>query len=313
VIAVPTGVKIFSWLFTIYRGRLRFGVPVLWTLGFIVTFTIGGMTGVLLAMPGADFVLHNSLFLVAHFHNVLIGGVLFGFFAGLNYWFPKAFGFTLDEKLGRRAFWFWITGFYVAFMPLYVLGFMGMTRRMQHYANSEWHPYLILAALGAILILIGIGHQLAQLIVSIRDREQNRDLSGDPWNGRTLEWTTTSPPPFYNFAVIPKVDHRDAFWRMKAGSVTIPVGSYQAIEMPKPTAAGFLIGVFGGVLAFGMIWYIWWLAVAGFLGMVAVFIRRSCEDEIDYIVTLEEIAATEAGCISLMNSAREHRGRAAEE
>ena len=313
VIAVPTGVKIFSWLFTIYRGRLRFGVPVLWTLGFIVTFTIGGMTGVLLAMPGADFVLHNSLFLVAHFHNVLIGGVLFGFFAGLNYWFPKAFGFTLDEKLGRRAFWFWITGFYVAFMPLYVLGFMGMTRRMQHYANSEWHPYLILAALGAILILIGIGHQLAQLIVSIRDREQNRDLSGDPWNGRTLEWTTTSPPPFYNFAVIPKVDHRDAFWRMKAGSVTIPVGSYQAIEMPKPTAAGFLIGVFGGVFAFGMIWYIWWLAVAGFLGMVAVFIRRSCEDEIDYIVTLEEIAATEAGCISLMNSAREHRGRAAEE
>jgi cytochrome o ubiquinol oxidase subunit I len=313
VIAVPTGVKIFSWLFTIYRGRLRFGVPVLWTLGFIVTFSIGGMTGVLLAMPGADFVLHNSLFLVAHFHNVLIGGVLFGFFAGLNYWFPKAFGFTLDEKLGRRAFWFWITGFYVAFMPLYVLGFMGMTRRMQHYDNSEWHPYLIVAAFGAILILIGIGHQVVQLVVSIRNREQNRDLSGDPWNGRTLEWTTTSPPPFYNFAVIPEVDHRDAFWRLKAGAVMARGGSYEAIEMPKPTAAGFLIGVFGGVFAFGMIWYIWWLAIAGFLGMVAVFIWRSCEDEIDYIVTPEEIAATEAGCRSPMNSGMEYRGRAAAE
>jgi cytochrome o ubiquinol oxidase subunit 1 len=313
VIAVPTGVKIFSWLFTIYRGRLRFGVPVLWTLGFIVTFTIGGMTGVLLAMPGADFVLHNSLFLVAHFHNVLIGGVLFGFFAGLNYWFPKAFGFTLDEKLGRRAFWFWITGFYVAFMPLYVLGFMGMTRRMQHYDNPEWHPYLIVAAFGAILILIGMGHQVAQLIVSIRDREQNRDLSGDPWNGRTLEWTTTSPPPFYNFAVIPEVDHRDAFWRLKGGAVMTPDGPYEAIEMPKPTAAGFLIGVFGGVFAFAMIWYIWWLAIAGFLGMVAVFIRRSCEDEIDYIVTPEEIAAAETGCLSQMNSAVEYRGRAAAE
>ena len=311
VIAVPTGVKIFSWLFTIFRGRLRFGVPVLWTLGFMVTFTIGGMTGVLLAMPGADFVLHNSLFLVAHFHNVLIGGVLFGFFAGLNYWFPKAFGFTLDEKLGRRAFWFWITGFYIAFMPLYVLGFMGMTRRMQHYDNTAWQPYLIFAAFGAILILIGIGHQIAQLIVSIRDRERNRDLSGDPWNGRTLEWATASPPPFYNFAVIPEVDHRDGFWELKTkGAMAQHAGPYEDIEMPKSTPAGFFIGIFGGIFAFAMIWYIWWLAALGFLGMVAVFIWRSCDDEIDYIVTGEEIAAIENDCDTHLTSASEYHAQA---
>jgi cytochrome o ubiquinol oxidase subunit I len=311
IIAVPTGVKIFSWLFTIYRGRLRFGVPVLWTLGFMVTFTIGGMTGVLLAMPGADFVLHNSLFLVAHFHNVLIGGVLFGFFAGLNYWFPKAFGFTLDEKLGRRAFWFWITGFYVAFMPLYVLGFMGMTRRMQHYDNPAWQPYFILAAFGAILILIGIGHQVAQLVVSIRDRERNRDLSGDPWNGRTLEWATSSPPPFYNFAVVPEVDHRDAFWELKTkGAVAQHAGPYDDIEMPKSTPAGLFIGILGGIFAFAMIWYIWWLAILGFLGMVAVFIWRSCDDEIDYIVTGEEIAAIEGKPDVHLTSASEYQAPA---
>jgi cytochrome o ubiquinol oxidase subunit I len=311
IIAVPTGVKIFSWLFTIYRGRLRFGIPVLWTLGFMVTFTIGGMTGVLLAMPGADFVLHNSLFLVAHFHNVLIGGVLFGFFAGLNYWFPKAFGFTLDEKLGRRAFWFWIIGFYVAFMPLYVLGFMGMTRRLQHYDNLAWQPYLILAAVGAVLILVGIGHQIAQLIVSIRDRERNRDISGDPWNGRTLEWATSSPPPFYNFAVIPEVDHRDGFWQLKTrAAMAKPARNYEDIEMPKSTPAGFFIGILGGIFAFAMIWYIWWLALLGFLGMVGVFIWRSCDDEIDYIVPADQVAAIEASRITALTSAAEYNARA---
>ena len=311
IIAVPTGVKIFSWLFTIFRGRLRFGQPILWTLGFIVTFTIGGMTGVLLAMPGADFVLHNSLFLVAHFHNVLIGGVLFGFFAGLTYWFPKAFGFVLDEKLGRRAFWFWIVGFYVAFMPLYVLGFMGMTRRMQHYDVMAWQPYLILASFGALLILIGIAHQVAQLYVSIRNRVPYQDISGDPWNGRTLEWATSSPPPFYNFAITPQVDERDAFWEMKTRhAMPQAPGPYEEIEMPNSTPAGFLIGVAGGIFAFAMIWYIWWLAILAFLGMVGVFIWRSCDDEIDYIVTPAKIEAVENARYPNFTSAAEHHSRA---
>ena len=195
IIAIPTGVKVFNWLFTIYKGRLEFSTPVLWTLGFMVTFTIGGMTGVMMAIPGADFVLHNSLFLIAHFHNVIIGGVLFGYLAGFNYWFPKAFGFKLNQKLGKASFWFWQIGFWIAFLPLYVLGFMGMTRRLNHYDNPQWHPWLLLAEVGAVLIAIGIGLQLLQIFVSIRDRNlpENRDVSGDPWDGRTLEWSTTSP------------------------------------------------------------------------------------------------------------------------
>ena len=168
IIAIPTGVKIYNWLFTMYGGRVRFETPMLWSIGFMVTFIIGGLTGVLLAVPPVDFLLHNSLFLVAHFHNVIIGGVLFGAFAGYTYWFPKAFGFRLHDGLGKAAFWFWLSGFYVAFMPLYVLGFLGMTRRMQHYDVAEWRPWLLIAAGGAVLILIGIAFQIAQLVVSIR-------------------------------------------------------------------------------------------------------------------------------------------------
>ena len=201
IIAVPTGVKVFNWLFTMYGGRVVYASPMLWSIGFMVTFVIGGMTGVLLAVPPADFVLHNSLFLVAHFHNVIIGGVLFGGFAGYTYWFPKAFGFRLHEGLGKLAFWLWLVGFYVAFGPLYVLGLMGMTRRMQHYDVAEWHPWVLLAAAGAAIILCGICVQVAQLVVSIRNREELRDLTGDPWNGRSLEWATPSPPPAFNFAV----------------------------------------------------------------------------------------------------------------
>jgi cytochrome o ubiquinol oxidase subunit 1 len=293
IIAVPTGVKVFSWLFTIFRGRLRFTVPVLWTLGFLITFTIGGMTGVMLAIPGNDYVLHNSLFLVAHFHNVLIGGVLFGLFAGLNYWFPKAFGFTLNERLGRWSFWFWITGFYVAFMPLYILGFLGMTRRLGHYDVLAWQPYLAVALGGAILIMIGMFLQVAQLFVSIRDRADHRDLTGDPWNGRTLEWSVPSPPPFYNFAIIPKVDALDTFWVFKNSHH--PDGrTYTDIEMPKSTPAGLFIGVLGGVLAFALIWHIWWEAIAAFIGIFAVVVWRAYQTETNYTVTAAEIAAIEA-------------------
>ena len=215
IIAVPTGVKVFNWLFTMFRGRIVFRTPMLFAVGFIITFVIGGLTGVLLAVPPADFVLHNSTFLVAHFHNVIIGGVVFGALAGINYWFPKAFGFTLDERLGHASFWCWLIGFYLAFMPLYVLGLMGMTRRLEHVPDPSWQPLLLVAEGGAVVILCGIACQIAQLYVSIRGRDRRRDLTGDPWNGRTLEWSTSSPPPAYNFAVLPKVETVDAFWHMK--------------------------------------------------------------------------------------------------
>jgi cytochrome o ubiquinol oxidase subunit 1 len=296
IIAIPTGVKVFNWLFTIYRGRLEFSPPVLWTIGFMVTFTIGGMTGVMMAIPGADFVLHNSLFLVAHFHNVIIGGVLFGYLAGFNYWFPKAFGFKLNEKLGKRAFWFWQVGFYVAFAPLYVLGFMGMTRRLNHYDNRAWHPWLLVAEVGAVLIAIGIAHQIAQLYVSIRDRHlpENRDLTGDPWGGRTLEWSTSSPPPAYNFAIVPMVHELDEFSYLKeSGARTRTKRVYTDIHMPANTSTGLLIGAFSLVLGFAGVWYIWWLALVGLLGIVVMVIVRSADDKIDYYIPADTVRRIE--------------------
>jgi cytochrome o ubiquinol oxidase subunit I len=295
VIAIPTGVKVFNWLFTIYKGRLQFTTPILWTLGFMVTFTIGGMTGVMMAIPGADFVLHNSLFLIAHFHNVIIGGVLFGYLAGFNYWFPKAFGFKLNEKLGKAAFWFWQIGFWVAFTPLYVLGFMGMTRRLNHYDNPAWHPWLIAAAFGAVLIAIGIAFQLLQLFVSIRDRNlpQNRDLTGDPWDGHTLEWATSSPPPAYNFAHIPTVHKLDAFADMKSQKGAQVVPPYRDIHMPSNTSAGLLVGLFSLVLGFAGVWHIWWLAIVGFVGAIATVIVYSFQDNDGYYIPADTVALIE--------------------
>ncbi|AYN95193.1 MULTISPECIES: cytochrome o ubiquinol oxidase subunit I [Pseudomonas] len=294
IIAIPTGVKIFTWLFTMYKGRIRFTTPMLWTIGFIVTFSIGGMTGVLLAVPGADFVLHNSLFLIAHFHNVIIGGAVFGYFAGVAYWFPKAFGFTLNERLGKYAFWCWLVGFYVAFMPLYVLGFMGMTRRLNHYDNPDWHPWLIVAAIGTAIILCGVLCQLLQYYVSIRDRKLNQDVTGDPWGGRTLEWSTSSPPPFYNFAEQPVVDDIDAYWGAKEkGLAERKAADYKDIHMPRNTGVGFIMGMFSLALGFALIWHIWWLAAVGFVGMIATFIVRSFDDDIDYYVPAAEVARIE--------------------
>ncbi len=295
IIAVPTGVKIFNWLFTIFGGRVTFATPMLWALGFMGTFVIGGMTGVLMAAPPADFVLHNSLFLVAHFHNVVIGGVLFGAFAGYAYWFPKAFGFPLDERLGKAAFWCWFIGFYLAFMPLYVLGLMGMTRRMQHYDVPEWTPWLLVAAGGAALILVGICLQVAQLFVSIRNRAANRDATGDIWNGRTLEWATASPPPAFNFAVLPRVTGLDAYWDIKqrtiaSGQSALPDLDYEPIEMPRNSPTGVVCAFFATATGFALIWHIWWLAGAGLVGAYATFVVFAWRDRRETEISADEIA-----------------------
>jgi len=294
IIAVPTGVKIYNWLFTMYAGRVRFETPMLWTIGFMVTFIIGGLTGVLLAVPPADFLLHNSLFLIAHFHNVIIGGVLFGAFAGYTYWFPKAFGFRLHDGLGKVAFWFWLIGFYVAFMPLYVLGFLGMTRRMQHYDVAAWRPWLMVAAAGAVLILIGIAFQIAQLVVSIRHREELRDHTGDPWHGRSLEWATASPPPVFNFAILPDVQGEDAFWEQKSrdGQPGLEKHEphYQDVEIPRNSPTGFVCAFFATVMGFALIWHIWWMVAAGFIGAVATFVVFAWRDHDEYIIPAAEVA-----------------------
>lgn len=298
IIAVPTGVKLFNWLFTIYRGRLRMTVPVLWTLGFMTTFTIGGMTGVLLALPGADFVLHNSLFLIAHFHNTIIGGAVFGYLAGFAFWFPKAMGFHLNEKLGKAAFWCWQIGFYVAFMPLYVLGFLGMTRRINHTDNPVWNFWLYLAAVGALFILAGIVIQFVQLYQAFRDRELNRDVTGDPWNGHTLEWSTSSPPQFYNFAELPVVEDIDAFTDMKEkGSAYQAKTQYQPIHMPKNTCTGVLIAAAITAAGFGAIWHIWWLVIASLVASFVVFLCRAYDNDTDYYVQPDEVKRIESAHI----------------
>ena len=295
IISIPTGVKIFNWLFTMYKGRITFTTPMMWTVGFLISFSIGGMTGVLMAVPGADFVLHNSVFLIAHFHNVIIGGVVFGCFAAITYWFPKATGFMLDETWGKRAYWCWITGFILAFLPLYALGFMGMTRRISQNLDPEFFPLLAVAAFGTAIIALGVLCQFIQIYVSVRDRHLNPDVTGDPWDGRTLEWATSSPPPFYNFAVIPKGNELDAFWYQKERGehdITKDV-EYQPIHMPKNTATGMYISGFALIFGFAMIWYIWWLAAVGFIGVVVTAIKHSFNEDIDYYVQVDEIKAIE--------------------
>jgi len=294
IISIPTGLKIFNWLFTMYRGRIVFSPSIVWTIGFLVVFTIGGMTGVLLAVPGADFVLHNSLFLIAHFHNVIIGGVVFGYLAGFAYWFPKAFGFTLNEKLGKAAAYCWIIGFFLAFVPLYILGFMGMTRRLNHYDNPDWQPLLIVAFIGAVVIFAGIAFQFLQLFVSFRDRKQNEDVTGDPWNARTLEWSVSSPPPFYNFAVIPTVHSLDAFWEMKKdGTAHQRPAKYNDIHMPRNSGVGVYVGAFSFLFGFALIWHIWWLVAVGVLATIIAVIVRSFDQDTDYYVPAAEVERIE--------------------
>jgi cytochrome o ubiquinol oxidase subunit 1 len=303
IIAVPTGAKVFNWLFTLFRGRIVFNTPVLFLIGFMVTFVLGGLTGVLLAVPPVDFVLHNSAFLVAHFHNVIIGGVVFGAMAGFNYWFPKAFGFTLDDRWGKASFWCWLIGFYLAFMPLYLLGLMGMTRRLEHIPDPSWQPLLLVAEAGAIVIFLAILCQIAQLYVSIRTREQRRDLTGDPWNGRTLEWSTSSPPPAYNFAVLPRVETIDAFWEMKRRGLTpglTPVEpAYQAIEMPRNSPIGFLTAFFAVIVGFSAIWHIWWLVILGFLAAAVGVLAFGWSENREREISGTELAQMERARLGL--------------
>jgi cytochrome o ubiquinol oxidase subunit I len=298
IIAVPTGVKIFNWLFTMYGGRVRFAVPVLWTIGFMVSFVFGGLTGVLLALPPVDWQVHNSLFLVAHFHHVIIPGVVFAAMAGYNYWFPKAFGFKLDERWGVASFWCWFIGFHLAFMPLYVVGLMGMTRRLQHYDVLAWRPWLLVAEAGAVIILAGVVCQIIQLVVSIRHRGQLRDVTGDPWNGRTLEWATASPPPAWNFAVLPRVGDIDAFWAKKQRDRTQQAQppqerNFEPIELPKNSAIGFIIAFFAVVGGFAMIWHIWWMAGVGAIGIFLTVLAFAFRNEEEIRISAQQIARFE--------------------
>ncbi|NRA88970.1 MAG: cbb3-type cytochrome c oxidase subunit I, partial [Rhizobiales bacterium] len=287
------GAKIFIWLFTMYKGRVRFDVPMLWTIGFMITFIIGGLTGVLLAVPPADFVLHNSLFLVAHFHNVIIGGVVFGVFAGIAFWFPKAFGFKLEPFWGKVSFWCWIIGFWLAFMPLYLLGLMGVTRRLSQYYDTTLQIYYIVALFGAVLILFGIIAFVFQIFISVIRREKLRDNTGDPWNGRTLEWSTSSPPPDYNFAFTPVIKEIDTWADMKKNGYIRPTENFVTIHMPKNTPAGFIISMISIGLGFALIWHIWWLAIAAMGLIIATIIIHSFNYKRDYYIPVEEVEKTE--------------------
>jgi cytochrome o ubiquinol oxidase subunit 1 len=301
VIAIPTGVQVFNWLATMFRGRIILNSIMYWFIGFVVTFTMGGVAGVLLGIPGVDYEVHNTLFLVAHFHTMVIGGALFGIFAGITYWWPKVTGFKLNDKLGKYAFWLWLVGFLASFMPLYILGFMGATRRMDHYdASTGFQPLFIVAGIGFLIIACGALMQIWQIISSIMHRKENLDPTGDPWNGRTLEWATSSPPPEYNFAIIPTVTSRDAFWERKSSkSVNQFVSEsvapqYEDIHMPKNTAIGIYISGFALAMGFALVWQIIWLVVLGLVGIIVCVIVRALDEETEYTISAEEVAKIEA-------------------
>jgi cytochrome o ubiquinol oxidase subunit 1 len=293
VIAIPTGAKIFNWLFTMYRGRIRYELPMMWVIAFMITFVVGGMTGVLLAVPPADFVLHNSLFLVAHFHNVIIGGVVFGLFAGMTYWFPKAFGFRLDPFWGHVSFWGWVIGYWVAWTPIYIVGLMGTTRRVRFFEDPTLQPWFVIAGIGALIILVGILAFVIQIAVSIKNRDKLRDTTGDPWNGRTLEWSTSSPPPPYNFAFTPIIHDLDAWYDMKDRGHQRPAGGFKPIHMPRNTGAGVIISALALILGFAMVWYIWWLAALSFAALLIYSIAHTFNYDRNYFVPVEEIATDE--------------------
>ena len=290
VIAIPTGVKIFNWLFTMYGGRIEFKAPMVWFLAFVVTFTIGGVSGVMMAVPALDFQVHNTMFLVAHFHNVIIGGVVFGFFAGITHWFPKIFGFKLHDGLGRWSAVCWQIGFILAFIPLYILGLMGAVRRLDSYSDPTWQPLFITSGVGVLVISAGIGLFILQLIYSVWKRKELRDTTGDPWGGRTLEWSVPSPAPHYNFAVIPAVTHRDEWWhRKQQHRTTHTKQEYIDIWMPKNSSVGIVVGMLAAAAGFGIIWHLWWLVCLMILAIVAVVARRTLDDDTEYHISANEL------------------------
>ncbi|HMQ41665.1 MAG TPA: cytochrome o ubiquinol oxidase subunit I [Paracoccus sp. (in: a-proteobacteria)] len=303
IISIPTGAKIFNWLFTMYKGRIRYELPMMWSLAFMLTFVIGGMTGVMLAVPPADFIVHNSLFLVAHFHNVIIGGVVYGIFAGINYWWPKAFGFRMNQFWGYVSFWCWVVGFWLAFMPLYVMGLMGVTRRLRVFDDPSLQIWFVIAGLGAAVIAVGILALILQILTSIRDREKLRDLTGDPWDGRTLEWATSSPPPAYNFAFTPVVHEIDAWQDMKEHGYKRPLTGFKPIHMPKNTGAGIILAGISVALGFALVWHIWWLAALSFPAIIATVIWHSFDYERDFYIPETTITETEEARTKALSNA----------
>lgn len=293
-IAIPTALQAFQWLRTMFRGKIIFKTPMYWFMGFVSTFTFGGMAGILMSDPAADFQVHNSLFLVAHFHTMIIGGALFGIFAGITYWFPKVTGFKLNETLGKYAFWCWLVGFFMSFVPLYILGFMGATRRLDHYdVSTGWQPLFITAAIGGIIIGLGAILQVVQIAYSFKHRRENLDKTGDPWNGRTLEWATSSPPAHYNFAVIPEVHSRDAFWEMKQ-SGREPI-KYEDIELPKNTAMGIYISIFAFLFGFAMVWHMILPAILSLTAAIICVILRTFDENTEYVLSAKEVERIESG------------------
>lgn len=297
LIAIPTGVKVFNWLFTMFRGKITFETPMLWTIGFIVCFIVGGMTGVLLSVAPADFQFHNSYFLIAHFHNTIIGGVVFGYFAGLYYWWPKLFGFMLNERIGKWAFWFWNIGFYVCFMPQYVLGLMGMTRRLVTYGwDKGWWEMNLVSTIGAVLMAIAFLFQVWQIVYSVK--YSPKDTTGDPWNGRTLEWSIPSPVPHYNFATLPEVSSQDEWWeekqrRARGEQPSIPP-KLEPIHMPRNSGIPFVMSMFWFTAGFGFVFDWVWMTVAGLAGVAVCMLVHSFNYNTDYYIPVEEITRTEA-------------------
>ncbi|MBU5442491.1 cbb3-type cytochrome c oxidase subunit I [Paenibacillus sp. MSJ-34] len=296
LIAIPTGVKVFNWLFTMFRGKITFETPMLWTIGFIVCFVVGGMTGVLLSVAPADFQFHNSYFLIAHFHNTIIGGVVFGYFAGLYYWWPKLFGFKLNERIGKWAFWFWNIGFYVCFMPQYVLGLMGMTRRLVTYGwDKGWWEMNLVSTIGAALMGLAFLFQVWQIAYSVKHLQ--KDETGDPWNGRTLEWSLPSPAPHYNFATLPQVSSQDEWWeekqRRKSGQFSPAPVKLEPIHMPKNSGIPFVMSMFWFAAGFGFVFDWLWLTISGLAGVAVCMLVHSFNYDTDYYIPVKEIKRTE--------------------
>ncbi|TKW66186.1 MAG: cytochrome o ubiquinol oxidase subunit I [Paracoccus denitrificans] len=303
IISIPTGAKIFNWLFTMYKGRIRFELPMMWSLAFMLTFVIGGMTGVMLAVPPADFIVHNSLFLVAHFHNVIIGGVVYGIFAGINFWWPKAFGYRMNQFWGHVSFWCWVVGFWLAFTPLYIMGLMGVTRRLRTFDDPSLQIWFVIAALGAAVIAFGIFALIMQILMSIRDREALRDTTGDPWDARTLEWATSSPPPDYNFAFTPVVYDVDAWQDMKDHGYQRPQSGFRPIHMPKNTGTGVILAGISVVLGFALVWHIWWLAVISFAALIATAIAHTFNYDRDFYIPEATVTETEDARTTTLSNA----------